>query len=333
MKTIKNLKPILLTFLLPLFALAETPAMVNLTIVNNTQWDFMNVYISSSSSDSWGEDQLGTVVLDAGSTHTFSIQSGTYDIKIIDEDGDECIQGNVSVRGNMSLSFDNNAWLTCSGSIQDNDTEVAESSSSGDVSVTSGENAVRIVNDSRYDIYYVYISAAGAAWGPDRLGSSSILYAGESRTFYLDDGSYDFKLVDEDDDECAVYSININHSQTIEISNTNWISCIRDLNDGPFEDVGSSNGMVSFTLQNATEYDFYYVYISSSDTDSWGEDRLGDAGILYNGQSWTFNLPAGTYDIKVIDEDEDECVTMGVTVTYDRTYVFTNEQYLECAGY
>lgn len=67
-------------------------------------------------------------------------------------------------------------------------------------------------------------------------------------------------------------------------------------------------GVQDFTLVNNTGYDIHYVYVSSTQSQSWEEDVLGSS-ILYNGTSVniTFNAPADqcTWDLKVIDQDSD----------------------------
>lgn len=44
----------------------------------------------------------------------------------------------------------------------------------------------------------------------------------------------------------------------------------------------------------------YYVYISPSDADTWGDDRLGDNTILYPGEAFVWKAEAGkAYDMRV----------------------------------
>lgn len=61
-------------------------------------------------------------------------------------------------------------------------------------------------------------------------------------------------------------------------------------------------------------WDIYFIYISRSTDDSWGSDWLDDDEILYSGNSVAFSLANGVYDIKLIDEDDDEYIRLGVNV-------------------
>ncbi|MEL7234654.1 MAG: hypothetical protein AAGK74_09160, partial [Chloroflexota bacterium] len=46
-----------------------------------------------------------------------------------------------------------------------------------------------------------------------------------------------------------------------------------------------------------------YVYISPSDSNSWGDDRLGNREIVRAGTDRTWDLPAGIYDVLLQDCD------------------------------
>ncbi|MDR2417727.1 MAG: leucine-rich repeat domain-containing protein [Treponema sp.] len=76
------------------------------------------------------------------------------------------------------------------------------------------------------------------------------------------------------------------------------------------------------TVVNNTGYTFYYLYISPSDSDTWGRDVLGDQ-VLYDRQSFRYALPYnGTWDIMAEDSDEDT-YTRRLTVTADTTLALT----------
>ncbi len=50
----------------------------------------------ATSADSWGNDWLGSSeIISSGATKTFTVTNGNYDVKLIDEDGDEYIVWNV----------------------------------------------------------------------------------------------------------------------------------------------------------------------------------------------------------------------------------------------
>lgn len=61
-------------------------------------------------------------------------------------------------------------------------------------------------------------------------------------------------------------------------------------------------------------YDIYYVYISPSYSDSWGDDWLNSDEILPSGSSVAFSVTNDEYDIRLVDEDDDEYIRYGVTI-------------------
>jgi hypothetical protein len=77
------------------FALIVTlvPALALDLIVNNkSEYDIHELYVSKSKSSKWGPDQLRKETIDAGEKFTLhDISEGTYDLKVVDEDGTECV--------------------------------------------------------------------------------------------------------------------------------------------------------------------------------------------------------------------------------------------------
>lgn len=86
-------------------ALAEFESKVE--IRNDSQWSIHNLYLSDVDSEEWGPDQLGEHVIESGGgkfTLT-DIPCDAYDIKLVDEDGDECVVAAVP------LCVDDNEWV------------------------------------------------------------------------------------------------------------------------------------------------------------------------------------------------------------------------------
>ena len=61
-------------------------------------------------------------------------------------------------------------------------------------------------------------------------------------------------------------------------------------------------------------YDIFYIYISPSYSDSWGDDWLDSDEILSSGSSVAFSVSNDEYDIRLVDEDDDEYIRYGVTI-------------------
>ena len=85
------------------FAASAFAAPATVKIINQSKWEIHHVYLSPSDEQSWGEDYLGEDVLAKGdSLELTDIECGTYDVKVVDEDGDECIIESVKLCGDKS---------------------------------------------------------------------------------------------------------------------------------------------------------------------------------------------------------------------------------------
>ena len=79
-------------------------------ITNRTGYTIFYVYVSSVTSDSWGEDILGRDVLlngkfiDVRLPQSLNLQN-RYDIMLKDSDGDTYTRRNVLIRPNSTLEF------------------------------------------------------------------------------------------------------------------------------------------------------------------------------------------------------------------------------------
>ena len=70
----------------------------SVTIVNKTKWGFDHLYLAYWDDRNWGPDQLGKDVIEPGESFTLTdIDCDTYDIMIVDEDGDECIVEDIDM--------------------------------------------------------------------------------------------------------------------------------------------------------------------------------------------------------------------------------------------
>src|SRR5512135_3762543 len=74
------------------FAGGKKKATATIKILNKSKWDIHHFYLAPSDNEEWGPDQLGKDVLKSGDYFTLTdIECDVYDIKIVDEDGDECV--------------------------------------------------------------------------------------------------------------------------------------------------------------------------------------------------------------------------------------------------
>jgi hypothetical protein len=89
----------------------------------------------------------------------------------------------------------------------------------------------------------------------------------------------------------------------------------------------SAQNLPSIRITNNTGYTVYYIYISPSDSEEWGEDFLGD-DFLLDGHSVNLQLDyslsrVNTYDICLEDEDGDTYSQYKVEITKNTRIVFT----------
>lgn len=85
---------------------------------------------------------------------------------------------------------------------------------------------------------------------------------------------------------------------------------------------------------NQSKWEIHHIFLSSSEEEEWGPDQLEDE-ILAKGESLTLkNIPCDLYDIKVVDEDGDECIIEEADLCQDDSYwKITDKALLECEGY
>lgn len=178
---------------------------------------------------------------------------------------------------------------------------------------------LEITNDTgSYEFYYVKISLSSTdSWGDDRLGSSETISPGETRSFRLNNGTYDVMIEDEDGDEYIFWDVNISGTvdMYVDLGNLgeqNWGS--------GSSSYPTSGGSAPITIDNELgSWTIWYVYGDPSDS-PWGEDRLGSE-LLDPGESFTFYVPAGDYyDFKCVDEDDDTYTLWEVWVGEDGFY-------------
>jgi len=95
----------LIAALTVLFFSAPAMADASIIITNQSSFDIHSLYLSPSSNPAWGPDQFAETVLSTGSTFTLTgITCDTYDVKLVDEDGDECTLNGIA------LCEDTEAW-------------------------------------------------------------------------------------------------------------------------------------------------------------------------------------------------------------------------------
>ena len=112
------MKKILTAVGLSLFAVHALAATIN--IENKSSWEIHEIYFAPSSQDDWGDDHLGNEVLEPGMTLTLTgVTAGKWDVRLVDEDEDECIVENQQISASEKFSIDDGDLLDCQATTEE----------------------------------------------------------------------------------------------------------------------------------------------------------------------------------------------------------------------
>lgn len=93
--------------------------------------------------------------------------------------------------------------------------------------------------------------------------------------------------------------------------------------------VSAADG-VTVTIKNDSSFTFEELYLSPTNTNQWGPDQLG-AQVIAPGGTFALNgIPAGDYDFKLIDEDQDTCTVAGVSLAANETVDIDDDSLIGC---
>jgi|JI10StandDraft_1071094.scaffolds.fasta_scaffold398485_2 hypothetical protein len=124
--------------------------------------------------------------------------------------------------------------------------------------------------------------------------------------------------------------------QTLFLSGALVLGCMTPSPASGVAGEGSSGGdsASSITFRNRSRWDIHRINMSPVSQSTWGVDHLG-SGILRAGQDFSLhNIPCNSYDLRLIDEDGDQCVLNNVNVCAENSGVtITNENLLRCEGW
>ena len=90
---------------------------------------------------------------------------------------------------------------------------------------------------------------------------------------------------------------------------------------------------VSVKFTNKSDYSIHHIFLSGVKEDEWGPDQLGDgdSDTIEPGASFTLTDSApNKYDLKIVDEDQDECVIGGVKIAASEAVTITNQDLVGC---
>lgn len=82
-------------------------------------------------------------------------------------------------------------------------------------------------------------------------------------------------------------------------------------------DEGTDDPGASLTIDNDSSYTLIEIQLSPVNTTTWGADLLG-ADVLEPGESFIVTgIACNLYDIRILDEDNDECILTDVDLCAD----------------
>ena len=183
-------------------ATAQTPT---ITIANETGYTIKYLYVSSNNSNDWEEDVLGRKMLESGKSFQMTLsENGIYDFKGVDEDRDSYIKWNVMVRGDATVTLTMDDFEPADARSEDEIPYVTTSSPA------SGATWVTVSNQTGYDIYYLYISRDDSdGWYSDLLKDDILEKGKEVRVMLPGPGTWDFKVIDKDEDDYSRMGVSI----------------------------------------------------------------------------------------------------------------------------
>jgi len=85
----------------------------------------------------------------------------------------------------------------------------------------------------------------------------------------------------------------------------------------------------TFTVFNRSSYRIDHLYVSSSNNNYWGGDRLGN-DIFYPNYRFDLSVYPGWYDVKLVDQDGDTCVVNNVDFRDCGSWTITDGVLLTC---
>lgn len=96
---------------------------------------------------------------------------------------------------------------------------------------------------------------------------------------------------------------------------------------------GGRRKNAALTISNFSQSQIHHLYIAESYADDWGADRLRGR-VLTNTQSFTVgNIPCDVFDVKIVDQDGDECIYEEVELCAGTTHWrLTDKDLQECEG-
>lgn len=171
---------------------------------------------------------------------------------------------------------------------------------------SSGDFQIKVVNQSPDEVCYVLISTSDSdQWGEDWLSGDETIAPGDSKTFTVPAGEHDVQL-EACDEAVMATGWNIDRNTTIN--------------------VGASRATSRLFVDNTSDSEVCYIFISPSTGDDWGDDQMGESETIMTGRTRIFYVRPGTYDMMARDcSDEVLAEQNDVDLSSDMTWTLYND--------
>ncbi len=151
---------------------------------------------------------------------------------------------------------------------------------------------ITVKNNSPEEACYAYISPSKKEeWGDDQMGDDEKIAVEAERTFRMPEGTYDVSL-----QNCAEVTI----ATAWEVSTDTTIV------------IGAPEATVRFLVDNTSEHEVCFIFITPSVEAEWDIDRMGDLESLPPSKQRMFFIAPGIYDLMAAD-----CDSKTLTEEYD----------------
>jgi hypothetical protein len=83
-------------------------------------------------------------------------------------------------------------------------------------------------------------------------------------------------------------------------------------------------------IENESSWEIHEIYFAPSSQDDWGDDHLGKQ-VLKTGETLSLTgVTPGKWDVRLVDEDEDECIVTGQKISSSEKFVIRDKDLLGC---
>jgi len=177
---------------------------------------------------------------------------------------------------------------------------------SGSGTTSSDDFEIKVVNQSPDEVCYVLISSSDSdQWGEDWLSGDETIAPGASKTFTVSAGEHDVQL-EACDEAVMATAWYVDRDTTIT--------------------VGASRATSRLFVDNTSDTEVCYIFISLSTGDDWGDDQMGTNETIMTGRTRLFYVRPGTYDLMAGDCDGESLAEQyEIDLSSDKTWTLYNE--------